>query len=388
MLDTALIDREFGFLRDVVFLNASYVIMPPVRTQKAYHGFMDDYVKAFGEDCVGKGWDMVKEARQELARLVNCEPSEVAFIKNTTEGIGIIADGYPFKKGENVIVADLEHTSNLYAWIKLQNKGVELRVVKSHDGSFNVEEMIGLIDGNTRAVGISSVQFSTGFRVDIDRLGEACRQKNVLLCVDGIQSLGRLHMDVKKQNIAYLAAGGNKGLLGTLGAGFVYCDKAVVQKIIPPYASYQSVENRVKPPAVTTDFSKLDWCPDSRRLESGNLNYAGIAALRAGVSLLNEIGVPAIEKHVLALDKHLREKLSGIGLKVVTPATEANCSGVVCIYYPAEHEREVVEILHRRKIYTTMRGGYIRMAMHLYNTEKDMDCAAEALWEINDLRKR
>ncbi len=386
MLNQKLLDEEFGWLKDVIFLNAAYVVAPPLRTQTAWHSFMDDYIKTFSEDCVAHGQKIVEECRDELAKLIHCDRSEIAFVKNTSEGVGIITNGYPFQKGDNVIVADLEHTSNLYGWLKLQDKGIELRVVKSHDGSFSLDDMVALMDENTKAVGISTVQFSTGFRVDLNRLGEECKKRNILLCVDGIQSLGRLEMDVKKLNIAYLSAGGNKGLLATLGVGFVYCSKDIIKKIIPPYASYQAVVNRVKPPAVTTDFSKLEWHDDARRLEAGNANYAGVAALKAGVSLLNEIGVPAIEQHVLALDKRLREKIKGIGLKVVTPTTEANYSGVICVYYPPEHEKEVIEILHRRKIYTTMRGGYIRVALHLYNTEKHIDETAAALWEINNLK--
>ena len=242
-----------------------------------------------------------------------------------------------------------------------------------------------MMDDRTIAVATSTVQFSTGFRIDMDRLGGVCHEKGIHLFVDGIQSAGRLEIDVKKQHIDYLACGGNKGLLGTLGAGFIYCSKEIVEQVIPPYASYQSAVNHVKPPAVTTDFSRIEWKNDARRLESGNLNYAGIAAIKAGVSLINELGIENIESHVMALDKRLRDGIKGIRLNVVTPPEPINYSGIVCVFYPNAHEGQVIEILHRHKIYTTMRGGYIRMAMHAYNTEHDIDEAIAALWKIEKL---
>ena len=281
MLDGKLIAREFCDLRDVVFLNVASVVIPPKSVQNAYHGFMNDYVNNLGEGVVGKSWEIVDEARKEVARLIGAEPSEIGFVKNTAEGIGIIANGYPFKRGDNVIVIDQEHSSSLYAWIKLQAKGVKLNVVESRNGDVLLTDIFEKVSARTRAICVSAVQFSTGFFLDLETLGNYCAHHGILLIVDGIQAIGRLHIDVKRMNISYLACGGNKGLLATLGAGFVYCSESLTQRIVPPYASYQSVVNHVHPPAITENFKSLEWHQDARRLESGNLNYAGIAAIHA-----------------------------------------------------------------------------------------------------------
>lgn len=385
MLEIDLIRKEFSDLKDSIFLNVSSVVIPPKSVQVAYTGYMQKYVDSLGATVVSDSWDMVNNSRKDVAELINSYPKEIAFVKNTAEGIGIIANGYPFEPGDNIIVPDLEHSSNLFSWIKLQDKEVELRTVPSRHGNFTNIDIYSLMDSRTKAVAISAVQFTTGFYTDLFKLGEHCRKHNVLLIVDAIQAIGRLHLDVRKMNISYLACGGNKGLLATLGVGFVYCSQDIITKIIPPYASYQSVKNAVKPPAITTDFSKVDWHDDARRLESGNLNYAGISAIQAGVRLINKVKIQRIEPYVINLEKILRERTNHLPLKIWTPENERNYSGIVCIYYPIEKEETVISILESYQIYATMRGGYIRLGIHFYNTKEQMYAVAEALEEISNL---
>lgn len=386
MINKALLEEEFQDIRDVSFFNAAYVVIPPKRSQAAYHGFMNDYIAIYGEEVTSKVWPMIDEARKELAKVINCEPEEIGFTKNTAEAVGIIANGYPFKPGDNVIVTDLEHTSNINAWINQRRRGLDLKVVKSHEGAIDINDIFAAVDEHTVAIATSTVTFSSGFRIDLDKLGAFCHEKGLRLFLDGIQSCGRLLIDVKKQHIDSLAIGGNKGLLATLGVGFLYCKKDLIPSIIPPYAGYQSTMPSVDP-RVTTDFTQIHWRDDARRFESGNLNYAGIATLKAGASIINELGIENIEEHIVMLDKRLREGIKDISLKVITPPEPIFHSGIVCIYYPIEHEKEVMDILHGRKIYTTMRSGYIRLGMHVYNTEADIDNAIAALKEIDKVAK-
>jgi len=385
MIDQNLINREFSHLKDVVFLNASLVVIPPKSVQEAYFGFTKNYIDNFGEGLIPAAWEMVGETRKEVAKLIRANPEEIAFVKNTTEGMGIIANGYPLNKGDNIIVADQEHPTNLYAWINLQQKGIELRVVSSKDNKILLEDIIDKIDENTKIITTSAVQFSTGYYIDLEKLGSICKKRNILLVVDGIQAIGRLDIDVKKCNIGYLACGGNKGLLSMLGAGFVFCDEKIVQSVIPPYASYQSVENYVKPPALITDYSKINWHKDSRRFESGNLNYAGIAAIGAGVHLINTIGIREIEKHILNLEEQLIEGLKNLPFKLRSPVEKEYRSGLLCVYYPTDIEARINEILKKYKIYVTLRGGYIRISIHFYNTEEDINTMLKAFAEIGKL---
>jgi selenocysteine lyase/cysteine desulfurase len=254
MLDRSLVEQEYGFLGDAIFLNASSVIMPPMRVQQAYGNFMADYVRAFGVGVVPKGWDIANEARGRLAALINCEAHEIAFTKNTCEGLSIAAAGISVRPGDNAVVCDQEHEANIFPWMNQGRRGLELRVVRTRNGEIDIDELLARCDSRTRALSVSSAQFTTGHAVDLRRLGAACRARDIIFVVDGVQSVGRLKVDVRESNIDYLAAGGHKGLLGTLGAGFVYCSDRIVSDMIPPYASYQSVVNDTPPPALTTQF--------------------------------------------------------------------------------------------------------------------------------------
>ena len=389
MLNQKLIDEEYGFLGDAIFLNVSQVVMPPKRVQDAYRRFMDDYVANFGMDVVSRAWDIVNNARPKLQKLIGAkEAHEIAFVKNTAEGISILANGLTYHEGDNIVIADQEHQSVLFPWIAVHERyGVELKVVNSVNREIPTEDMIAAIDEHTRVLIVSAVQFSTGFCSDLKRLGEACREKGVIFAVDGIQALGRLQLNVQDCHIDWLAAGSNKGLLGTLGAGFVYCSDRIVKDIIPCYAGYQSTVSHVAPPSVTTEFDHLEWYPHARRFESGNLSYNCIEAISNGVDLILELGIDNIDAHIRKLEKHLREQISDLSLPVVQAEDEKHWGGVICVYYPAEHEDDVVRILQSHNIYCTMRGGYIRFGLEFYNTLEQMDIVSAALHEIDAINK-
>lgn len=387
MLNQKLIDDEFAFLKDAIFLNVSQVSMPPKRVQDAYRSFMDNYIATYGMGMVPAAWDMVAETRTLVAELINCDADEVGFVKNTAEGMSILATGYPLKSGDSIVIADQEHQSVLYPWINMHEKiGLRLNIVKSIDGNIRTKDILNAIDENTKILAISSAQFSTGFRADLETLGKECRKRGIIFAVDGIQTLGRYVMDVKKFNIDYLVAGTNKGLFGTLGAGLVYCSNRIVEKIIPPYAGYQSTMSHVAPPSITTNFENLEWYPNARRFESGNLSYNCIYAINKGISLLLELGVENIQEKIEMLEETLRNQISDLKLHVVSPELPLHRSGIVCVYYPANKDDEADKILKDKKIYCTMRGGYIRIGLDFYNTEEQMTAVAAALHEIAALQ--
>lgn len=390
MLNWDLINSEFGFLGDGIFLNVSQVCMPPKRVQEAYGQFLDNYVKNYGDGIVDKAWDIVDNCRIKLAKLINAnDASEIGFVKNTSEGMSIIASGLKLGPDDNIVIADQEHQSTLFPWINAhEQKKIQLHIVKSIEGEIPIDAMIEAIDNRTKVLVISSGQFSTGFRADLETLGAECRRRGIIFAVDGIQTLGRLDMDVKKMNIDYLVAGSNKGLLGTLGCGFVYCTSSLAKKIIPPYAGYQSTVSHVSPPSITTNFDTLEWYPNARRFESGNLSYNCILAVDKGVELILELGIKNIEKYVLNLETYLRSKLSNLKLHVVQPKDTKNWSGIICIYYPRHKDDDVISILKSYNIHGTMRGGYIRFGLNFYNTENQMDIVAEALHKVAELANK
>ena len=381
-MDWDWIDDEFFDIRDVAFFNVPFVVIPPKSVQAAYFGFTKDYIARFGDDTTAIAWRMVGEARADFASLIGADSTEIAFVKNTAEGIGIFANGLAIESEDNVVVVDQEHSSLLYAWIHLQRKGVKLRVVSSCNGLFSADDIIAACDRNTRVIALSAVQFTTGFYADMATLGEFCRENNIRFVVDVIQAAGRLHIDVNRMGIDYLACGANKGLLGVLGVGAIYCSNRIADQIEPSYAGYQSVVNHVTPPAITEDFSHLAWHNDARRFEAGNLNYAGVAAIQAGVRIIKRVGAEKIEGHVRELEDQLRAGIERLPLDIQQIPNPKNRSGIVCVHYPTDAEASVVSILQEHKIHATMRGGYIRMGLHLYNKTQHVETAIKAFERI------
>lgn len=384
MLDRALIDYQFNNLEDVIYLNTSMVAMPPKCVQEAYHGFFDEAIKTYNEDILDKVWAMIDGARKDISKLIDSEPSEIAFVKNTAEGIGIIATGYPLNRGDKVIISDLEHASSMYAWINAQKRGIDLHVLTSVDGKTAAEDFIRACHESTKIIVVSAVQFSSGYYVDLTKLGEFCKNEGIVLVVDGIQAVGRLNIDVKRMNIDYLACGANKGLLSPCGSGFIYCGKRIVEAVEPPYASYQSVKADAINPALTSNYDALNWHKDARRLESGNLNYGGIATIQAGTKLINQLGIQEIENYILYLEEVLREAISGYALKVDHLAKRER-SGIIFIYFPVWAEHKVKDILKSYRIYATVRSGYIRLGINFFNKIEQMYAVADALKEISML---
>ena len=182
MLNRELIQKEYDFLKDEIFLNVSSVVMPPKRVQAKYNSFMNEYIENYGDDIVPKSWQIVEETRKKIAQLIHAQdPLEIGFVKNTCKGVSILADGYPFKQGDNVVLCNQEHQANLFPWINVhQRKGVELKVVHAKDNEINADDLISQIDEHTRILTISSIQFSTGFYADLKKLGQACTNYSTL----------------------------------------------------------------------------------------------------------------------------------------------------------------------------------------------------------------
>ncbi|MFW6029895.1 MAG: aminotransferase class V-fold PLP-dependent enzyme [Halanaerobiales bacterium] len=369
-----LIKQEFDHLLKVHYLNSASKAIPPKSVQKAYHSFMDDYVELYGDKVKERFQPIIREAREQLAKLINAKPSEIGFVKNTSEGIGIIANGYPFKHGDNIILTENEHPANKNVWVKLQKQGLEIRFIPTVNRTIRTSDIEAAIDDNTVALGIASVHYTTGLRNDLSAIGQICKTKDILLIVDAIQSVGRLELDVKADNIDYLSCGGHKGLLGTYGVGFIYCNSELIKKIIPPFSAHQSAslieENGIY---------KLKWLEDARRIEGGNMNYAGIAAINAGAKLINELGLANIESHIVKLEKEFVNTIKGLPYVMRIPDKPVKRSGIVCIEYPANLKSKLQHIFHKRKIYVTFNLNYFRVSFSFFNSSEDVKVIVKAM---------
>lgn len=384
MLNTALLEQEFGYMKGHVYVNSSLVGMPPERVKAACRVFMDDYVATFNDSIKSDLLAKRVRAKENIANLINAAPQEIIFAKNTTEGNSIIAMGYSeLKPGTNVIIADSEFPNALNPWINAhQRRGFDLKVYRTTNGQIPAQDIINMMDSQTKVVAISAVQSGWGYFADLKAIGMECRRRGIVLAVDAFQALGRMQIDVQDCCIDYLACGAFKALMGTWGAAFIYCHPQLIEKIAPCTAGYQGAKSHVLAPYVTEEFDKIDFWDDVRKLEAGSQCTYSIESMSLGIELLLELGMDEVERHLLELERHLRGKLENLPLDVVTPADPARMSGMIVLRFPPELTGLAKEIVEREHIHLTLRDGYIRMTFAVFNTKEDMDVLYRALEEL------
>jgi selenocysteine lyase/cysteine desulfurase len=323
------------------------------------------------------GWDQrVERVRRLAGQLLNADPLDIAFVKNTSEGIGIVAEGIPWQSGDNVVTAAEEYPANIYPWMNLASRGVELRRVPSRVGRLEIADLQAAMDGRTRLLSLSFVEFSSGFRNDLMAIGELCRKQGVYFLVDAIQGLGVFPVDVRQMPIDFLSADGHKWLLAPQGAGIFYIRRDLVDKLHPVGVGWNSVVG-------ARQFSRIDFQlkPHAGRWESGTLNVAGIVALGASLEVLLEIGIPAVAARVTELTDYLCAKAESIDLSVFSSRHSGDKSGIVSLTVPGIEPRNLVRRCRDRGIVINHRAGRIRVSPHCYNTHTEIDRLVELLRE-------
>jgi len=367
--------REFPVTEKYVYLDHAGVAPLSLRVKTAIELFLKEATEG-GAFHYPKWAEQVAATRQACARLINAAPDEIAFVKSTSHGLSLVANGLDWKPGDNVLVYEKEFPSNLYPWLNLKTRGVEVRTIPSRDNRILIEDIEKLIDARTRLLAISSVQFVNGFRVDLKRLGEICRENKVLLCVDAIQSLGLLPMDVKEFNIDFLSADAHKWLLGPEGIGIFYCRKDLAEKLAPPLLGWKSVRNEF-----AFEHTNLVLKTDALRFEEGSQNLMGILGLGAAIELLAEAGIEKIENNVLCLGDVIIREAEARGFVVLTPKDRAARGGNITFcgsFDPAK----VRDTLRGRGILVNVRGGGLRVSPHFYNNETDINKLFAAIDDI------
>ena len=365
--------EQFPVTKKYIYLNHAGVSPLSLRVRAAMQDFLND---ATDNGAVNTAtWTTTAEAcRRSAAQLINADTSEIAFMKNTTQGLIIAANGIDWRRGDNVVTTAVEFPANVYPWWNLEERyGVEMRMVQERQGQILTGEIEAAVDARTRAVTISHVEFASGFRNDIAAIGEICRGKGIWFVVDAIQSLGVIDLDVKGCNIDILAADGHKWLLAPEGAAIFYCAKEKQDRLINTNIGWASVVN-------PRDFLNYDFTPkpDATRFEEGSYNSVGLHGLRAAIELLLEIGIVRIEARVLNLTKRLIEGLQSKGYRVITPNIESKRSGIVVFESDRFSANELCNRLQRENVIGAERGG-VRLSPHFYNSEAEIDCALELL---------
>ncbi len=331
-----------------------------------------EQVMRHGTVKVAEWWEAIERTRQHVARLVNARPEEIAFMRNTSDGLSVIANGLRWREGENVVTAGCEFPANVYPWMRLRTYGVELRLAPERDGRIELEDLLALVDRRTRVLAVSFVQFASGFRMDLERLGEFCRRRDILFVVDAIQGLGALPFDVERFHVDAFAADGHKWLLGPEGAAILYVSSRVLDRLEPMLVGWMSVRNwrdSILAEELTYD---LTYREGALRFESGTSNVCGLCGLGASVELLLEVGISRIEEHLAVLGRELCERLQAKGYRVVSSRRPGETSGIFCFTHPRFSAQELAARLEQRGIIVSARLGRLRISPHLYNTLEEI----------------
>jgi cysteine desulfurase/selenocysteine lyase len=324
--------------------------------------------------------DSIQECRSLVQRLLNAESADrIAFLPNTSEAISVVASGLEWKTGDQILLNDMEFPANVRPYYHLRKHGVEIRFIQSERGKITPEMIRSAMSTRTRLVGLSAVQFLSGYRADLAAIGALCRERNIWFVVDGIQAAGAMRIDVQAMHIDALAAGAQKWLMGPQGAAFLYLTESLQNAIVPQHVGWLSV----KDPWQFYNYEQA-LASSARRYEGGTANAIGIIGLKAAVETLLEFGAEAIESHILALTRQLTDRLKAIdAVALISPEADNERAGIVTIQSENGVDfAPVLQELENQNINISLREGKLRFSPHYYNSPEEIQAAIEALREV------
>jgi selenocysteine lyase/cysteine desulfurase len=321
----------------------------------------------------------IQQARQTAAGLLNAQMHEIAFVGPTSLGLSLVAAGLSLRKGDNILIYQDDYPSNVYPWMALAEKGVQVRLMNIRElGRIRNIDVLGQVDENTRLVALASCHFITGWRIDLAGIGQQLRARNIPFCVDAIQTLGAFPTTV--EHIDFLAADAHKWLLGPCAAGILYVRKELQDKLRPKIFGWHNVRC-----ANYVAQDQIVHPPDSRRYEAGSANLVGLAGLQAAMELLLEVGIDNIAAELLRKRAWLVPELQAKGYAVLGgSAPPEHASGIVTFYKPDGDISALHAKLTEAKIITSLRASrtgqrYIRLSPHFYNTDAELQRMMELL---------
>ncbi len=369
----------FPVTERAIYLNHAAVSPPPIPTINAVQSQLADVSQNGSANF--RDWIAIKQnTRRLVAGMLGAHPEQVAFMRNTSDGLSTVANGLEWRPGDNLVTFRGEFPSNIYPWLRLRDAfGVEVRMCEEREGRIDLDELIQLIDGKTRIVAISQIQFASGFRADLERIGRAARAHDALLVVDVIQALGVVPIDVQSELVDVAAGACHKWLLTPEGVGLLYLSARARERIQPTLVGWTSVPN-------PEDYGNLaqGWNEGTLAWETGTGPAALIHGLEASLKLLHEVGIRRIQAHLEALTDYLCERLRNTQYEVVSSRRAGEKSQIVCIrHLTGLSSMDLYARLKKRKIITAPRGDRLRISPHLYNTMEEIAELINALRNLD-----
>jgi cysteine desulfurase / selenocysteine lyase len=374
--DEELRRREFPVTRAKIFLAHAGVCPLPRRVADAISKCAEQSTLGDQEAFMLSRLD---DARKLGARLLNCQPDEIALVGPTSLALSFVASGLNFRKGDNILIYHDDYPSNVYPWMALAQKGVEVRLLNIKNyGSIRTVDVMGQVDENTKLVALASCHFISGFRIEIDAIGKFLRERGILFCLDAIQTLGAFPTTV--EHVDFLAADAHKWLLGPCAAGIFYVRRELQDKLNPPVYGWHNVRN---PNFVAQE--QIVFRGGALKYEAGSQNLIGLVGLIAAMELALEIGVENIAAELLRKRAWLVPKLQTKGFTVLNADAKAeNASGIVSFYQAGKDLTALNQKLSEAGIVASLRTdrkgqNYIRFSPHFYNTDAELRRVLELL---------
>lgn len=360
--------KEFSLREDILYLNHAAVAPWPQRTVTA--------VKKFAEENGTQGskaylhWLTVEAGlRGQLQQLINAPSSDdIALLKNTSEALSVVAFGLPWQTGDNIVSSNEEFPSNRVVWEALREQGVELRQADLQGADSPEDALFARVDARTRLLAVSSIQYASGRRLDLEKLGRFCRDHDILFCIDAIQSIGAVRFDVQAAQADFVMADGHKWMLGPEGLALFYCRAELREQLRLQQYGWHMTDAYV-------NFDQPTWQPaaTARRFECGSPNMLGIHALSASVSLLLEIGMDGVEAAVLDNARTLFEAITASPqLELLSDASPGRFGGIVTFRHRSVDNQRLFEHLTQNGVMCAQRGGGVRFSPHFYTAKEQL----------------
>jgi selenocysteine lyase/cysteine desulfurase len=373
--DFAALRREFPLLEHKVYLNSGSYCALANSVRAAFESYLQDRL------AVGANWDVWvtknEAVRSLMAQVLHATPDEIAVTASASAGLNAIATALHFSGGrDKVVISDFEFPTNAQIWHAQEPRGARVvHVRRDADGYIPPEAFASHIDEQTKLVAITHVCFRNGARLDIPAIVKLARAKGAMVLLDCYQSVGSVDIDVKALDVDFAVGGMLKYLLGTAGIGFLYVRDALVRSLHPTHSGWFSQEN-----IFAMDITANRPAPTARRFEAGTPPVVNCYASEAGLKVLLSAGTSAIEQRVRALTRRCMEQLHEIGWASVTPALDARRGAMICV--PSRASGPLSQELMKRNIVTSNRDDNLRICLHFYNNDEDVDVLVAALREL------
>jgi cysteine desulfurase/selenocysteine lyase len=363
----------FPITKEYVYLNSAAVAPLPWTTVKEVNSAVQDVMYS-GSVHFMNWMAKKKQARDLIAGLLKVRPENIAFMRNTSDGLSTLANGIPWSASDNIVSFEREFPSNFYPWRRVRDEfGVQLRLCPEREGRIDLDEFVSLIDANTKIVAISAVQYGSGYAADLRRIGQVTRQHGSLFVVDFIQAFGAKTFDMEFVDAA--AGSSHKWLCSPEGCGILYISDRARQFIKPTLVGWTSVEG-------WEAFSpgEKNWCDNALAWETGTGPMSLYFGLANSLELLKTVGIENIEDHLMQLTEHLCDSLQGKNYEIVSSRAPAERSQIVCLKHRGGMDAGAIyHELEAKKIIVSARDGRVRIAPHLFNNLEDIERLVEAL---------